>query len=80
MRFVMRACLSVGARWLGVCCAVVGLALPVAAQSTRVELVTGDYPPFSSEEAPAMGVLSEVVMAAFKEVVTAPNKLALPSI
>lgn len=63
----MRDCLCVGARFLGVCTLLLGLVLPVQAQSSGVELVTGDYPPFSSEEASAMGALSEVVMAAFKE-------------
>ncbi len=63
----MRHCLFAGARFLAVCATAWGLALPVQAQTASVELVTGDYPPFSSEEAPAMGVLSEVVVAAFKE-------------
>lgn len=63
----MRSCLSFGARWLVVWSAVAGLVLPAQAQTANVELVTGDYPPFSSEEAPAMGALSEVVVAAFKE-------------
>lgn len=63
----MRDCLSAAAWFLGVCALAPGLALPAQAQSNSVELVTGDYPPFSSEEAPAMGALSEVVVAAFKE-------------
>lgn len=63
----MRDCLSVGRWWLAMGCVAMGLALPVHAQSSSVQLVTGDYPPFASEEAPGMGVLSEVVVAAFKE-------------
>lgn len=57
---VLAALLWAGALWLVP-------VLPAAAQGGHVELVTGEYPPFSSEEAPAMGLISEVVNAAFKE-------------
>jgi polar amino acid transport system substrate-binding protein len=43
------------------------MVLPTPSQAATVQLVTGDYPPFSSEDAPAKGVMSEVVVAAFKE-------------
>jgi polar amino acid transport system substrate-binding protein len=63
----MRDCLLAAARFWSSGVLLVALAVPVQAQNASVELVTGDYPPFSSEDAPAMGVLSEVVVAAFKE-------------
>lgn len=63
----MHVCLSAGARVWGICSLVLGLALSAQAQPASVELVTGEYPPFSSEDAPAMGVLSEVVVAAFQD-------------
>ncbi len=63
----MRVCLSAGVRLWGICSLLLGLALPVQAQPTSADLVTGEYPPFSSEDAPAMGVLSEIVVAAFQD-------------
>jgi len=39
----------------------------VFAQTTPIELATGDYPPFTSQKSPENGVFSEIVSAAFKE-------------
>ena len=63
----MHVCLSASARFLTFCGLIFGAGLTAQAQTASVDLVTGDYPPFTSEEAPAMGVMSEVVMAAFKD-------------
>lgn len=54
--------------WLvALCCAALGMVLPTPSQAATAQLVTGDYPPFSGENTPAKGVMTEVVVAAFKE-------------
>ena len=54
--------------WLvALSCAALGMVLPTPSQAATAQLVTGDYPPFSSENTPAKGVMTEVVVAAFKE-------------
>lgn len=61
----MRNCLSAAGMLLA-CAVWLAPTQPAQAQAGTVALVTGEYPPFTSEEAPAMGLLSEVVSAAFK--------------
>lgn len=62
----MRNCLSAAAGMLWACVVWLTPIQSAQAQAGTVALATGEYPPFSSEGAPAMGLLSEVVSAAFK--------------
>ena len=63
----MRNCLSALSAFAGVFVLCLCLVFPARAQSTQVQIVTGDYPPFSSEELPGQGLISELVTASFRE-------------